>query len=180
LKKLFAIILIAAGFTLAAGEFDLFEESNLLDNSIFSDFKFNKIRTSYSLYPSEHKKFGLSYSRYFTRKIGFIIELDQSEYGTEMKEKSELIIAATYKLTRRAWTWVFLGDIGLSVNDDIKDYDGVSKGFKANHLYGRFSAEYIFSNGFGFDFSMVGRMPIEFDLDEDMSPIHSIGLIYQF
>ena len=163
-----------------AGEFDLFEEKNMFDESLYQDYKFNKVRTSYSLYPSEQKKFGISFSRYLTKKAGFIVELDQSEYGSSLKEKSEVILAGTYKFTKRARTWVFLGDLGISINDDIRNYEGKSKGFKANHIYGRFCVEYVFSNGLGLDFSMVGRMPIEFDLDEDVSPIHSIGLIWQF
>ncbi|MCG2760853.1 MAG: hypothetical protein L6407_06545 [Candidatus Delongbacteria bacterium] len=180
MKKYFGIILILTNFILIAGEFDLFEEKEELNSSVFQDFKFNKFRASYSLYPTEQKKIGLSFSRYFSRKLGFLIEMDQSDSGSDFKEKTEIIFAGTYKFTKRAWTWVFTGDFGLSVNDDVKDYDGVSKGFRANHVYGRFSAEYIFENGLGLDFSMAGRMPIEFDLDEDVSPIHSIGLIYQF
>lgn len=180
MKKYLFLFLFTAGFTLAAGEFDLFDEGTQMNPSVFNDFKFNKIRTSYSFFPSEQRKFGLSFSRYFTRKFGFIIELDQSEYGSSMKEKSELIIAGTYRFTKRAWTWVFLGDIGLSINDDVEDFSGVSKGFRTNHLYGRFSVEYIFGNGLGFDYSMVGRMTLETGVEEDIFPIHSIGLIYQF
>jgi len=178
--KYLTVVLLLSAYVLVAGEFDLFQEKSMTDESVFKDYKFNKFRASYSLFPSEQKKIGISFSRYLTRKLGFIIELDQSEYGTGLKEKSEFIIAATYKFTKRARTWVFLGDLGLSINDDVEDYEGNSKGFKANHLYGRFCAEYVFSNGFGIDFSMVGRMPLEFDLDEDVSPIHSIGILYQF
>jgi len=178
--KYFTVMLFLTAYVLVAGEFDLFQEKGMTDDSVFKDYKFNKFRASYSLFPSEQKKFGISFSRYLTKKLGFIIELDQSEYGTGLKEKSELIIGATYKFTKRARTWVFLGDLGLSINDDVENYEGDSKGFKTNHLYGRFCAEYIFSNGLGIDFSMVGRIPLEFDLDEDVSPIHSVGLIYQF
>ena len=47
-------------------------------------------------------------------------------------------------------------------------------------MYGRFTVEYFFKNGLGFDYSMVGRMPIEIDVNEDMSPQHSIGILFQF
>gem|GEM_PF-1241301 len=180
MKKYFAVILFVTGFTLLAGEFDLFEDKSELNPSIFKDFRSNKVNASYSLYPVEQKKIGIGFSHYLGSKLGFHIEYDMTETGNSFKEKSEILIAGTYIFTKRAWTWVFTGDLGISINDDVKNYENVSKGFKANHVYGRFSAEYIFSNGIGFDFSMIGRMPIEFDLDEDVLPIHSLGLIYQF
>lgn len=175
-----SILLLAAMLKLFGGEFDLFEEQNNLDPSIYRDIKYNKFRSSYSLFPVEQKKFGIGFSRYFSKKLGMHFEWDFTETGKDLKEKSEIILAGTYRFTKRAWTWVFSGDLGLSVSDDVTDLNGVSKGFRLNHLYGRFSAEYIFSNGLGFDYSMSARMTLETAVDEDVSPIHSIGLIYQF
>lgn len=180
MRKFLILSIIVANFLLIAGEFDLFKEQSGPDPAVFQDFKFNKFRFSYSLYPVEQKKAGLSFTRFLGKKLGFTVEYDQTETGSDLNEKSELIVAATYKFTKRSWTWLFLGDLGLSINDDVKDFYGASKGFRANHIFGRFSAEYIFRNGLGFDFSMSARMTLETGVDEEISPIHSIGILYQF
>jgi hypothetical protein len=166
--------------TLISSEFDLFEERESIDESVFRDHKFNKVISSYSIYPSDRKKFALSYSHFFNNKIGFVFETALSESGDSYAEKSDFMLGLTYRFTRRARTWVFSGDLGLSANDDVKDYEGISKGFRLNHLTGKFISEYIFPGGFGLAYTMTGRMPLEFDLDEDVSPIHAVALTFQF
>ena len=109
-----------------------------------------------------------------------MIEANFADSGSNMKEKAEVVLAGSYRFTKRVRTWIFQGNFGLSFNDDVKDDYKVSKGFRMNHLYGRFTVEYFFKNGLGFDYSMVGRMPLEIDVDEDISPQHSIGILFNF
>ena len=109
-----------------------------------------------------------------------MIESDISDTGSNTKEKAEIIFAGSYRFTKRVRTWIFQGNLGLSFNDDMKNDYGESKGFRMNHLYGRFTVEYFFENGLGFDYSMVARMPLEIDVDEDMSPQHSVGILFNF
>lgn len=180
MKFFYLSILIFSAVIFASNEFLLFDEKNETDQSVFQNHKFNRLQTSYSLYPSEQKKFSLGYSRFFTKKTGAFFRAYASESGVTFYEKSEFATGITYRFTKRSWTWIFLGDLGFSLNDDVEDDYGNTKGYRINHLVGRFTVEYTFKNGFGFDYSMSGRMPIEFDLDESMSPIHSIGIIFQF
>jgi len=180
LRLTVSLLLLILSALLFCDEFDLFDERDAVDESLFRDHKFNRIVSSYSLLPSEYKAPAVSFSHYFNRKIGFIFETAISESGDSFKEKADFTGGITYRFTKRARTWIFTGDLGFSVNDDVKDYYGISKGFRLNHFTGRFNIEYIFSNNIGFCYSMKGRIPIEFDLDEDVSPIHSAGLIFQF
>lgn len=180
MKFVYLSILILSSVLLASNEFLLFDEKDVTDQSVFQNHKFNRLKTSYSLYPSDQKKFNLGYSRFFTKKTGMFLNAYASESGVTFEEKSEFAAGITYRFTKRSWTWVFLGDIGLSINDDVKDDYGKSKGYRVNHATGRFTVEYTFKNGFGFDYSMSVRMPIEFDLDESTTPIQSIGIIFQF
>ncbi|MBN2790032.1 MAG: hypothetical protein JXR69_07570 [Candidatus Delongbacteria bacterium] len=180
MKKLFIIILLLNFIALFSGEFDLFKEKKAQDQSLYKDLKHNKIRLSYTLFPASYNKIGFAVEEYITKRLGFMIEADFSDEGSTMKEKAEIIIAGSYRLTKRVRTWVFQGNLGLSFNDDVAYDNGMSKGFRTNHMYGRFTVEYLFKNGLGFDFSMVGRMPIEFDINEDMSPQHSIGILFNF
>jgi hypothetical protein len=180
MNKFYFLILVMAYAAFASDGFLLFDEKNETDQSVFQDHKFNRLKASYSIYPSDQKKFKIGYSRFFTKKTGGFFNVCASESGVTFYEKSEFAAGITYRFTKRSWSWVFLGDIGLSLNDDVDDNYGSTKGYRINHLVGRFTAEYTFKNGFGFDFSMSARMPLEFDLDESMSPIHSVGIIYQF
>jgi len=180
MKKILTIIFLLNIVGLLADEFDLFTEKKKLDQSIYKDLKHNKLRLSYTLFPADYNKVGFGIEEYITKKLGFMIEADFSDAGNTMKEKAEIIIAGSYRLTRRVKTWIFQGNLGLSFNDDVTYDNGTSKGFRTNHMYGRFTVEYIFKNGLGFDYSMVGRMPIEFDINEDMSPQHSIGILFNF
>ncbi|MBN2857283.1 MAG: hypothetical protein JXN63_02670 [Candidatus Delongbacteria bacterium] len=180
MKKFYFIILLSACYAFASNEFLLFDEKNITDQSVFFDHKFNRMKMSHSIFPSGEKKFNLGYSRFFTKKTGVFFNSYASESGVTFYEKSEFALGLTYRFTKRSRTWVFLGDIGFSLNDDVKDDLGRSKGYRINHAVGRFIAEYTFKNGFGFDYSMSARMPIEFDLDESMSPIHSVGIVFQF
>jgi len=180
MKKLLFVIFVLNLTCVFAGEFDLFKEKKKLDQRLFRGLKHNKIRLSYTLFPSDYNQVGFAVEEYITKKLGFMIGANFTDSGSNVKEKSELILAGSYRLTKRVRTWVFQGNLGLSFNDDISDDSGTSKGFRMNHLYGRFTVEYFFNNGIGFDYSMVGRMPLEFDIDEDMSPQHSIGLLFNF
>ena len=180
MKKVYLLILVFTAALLASNEFLLFDEKSVTDESVFQEHKFNRLKAFYSLHPSGQKKFSLGYSRFFTKKIGVFFNAYASESGVTFEEKSEFAAGITYRFTKRSWTWVFLGDIGLSLNDDVEDDYGKSKGYRINHVTGRFTLEYTFKNSFGFDFSMSARMPIEFDLDESTTPIQSIGIIYQF
>ena len=180
MKKLFLILFILELTCIFAGEFDLFKEKKKLDQSIYKNLKHNKFRLSYTLFPSDYNKVGFAIEEYINKKFGFMIEAHLADSGINMKEKAEIILAASYRFTKRVRTWMFQGNLGLSFNDDITYDNGTSKGFGMNHLYGRFTVEYFFKNGLGFDYSMVGRMPIEIDVDEDMSPQHSIGILFQF
>ncbi|MFO7810137.1 MAG: hypothetical protein R6V47_02025 [Candidatus Delongbacteria bacterium] len=161
-------------------EFYLFDEGDEVDPSVFEDHKSNKFQLSYSLFPEEQKKLAVTFSKYFNNRTGFFLEAAQKERGSEFSEKSEFCGGLAYRFTKRSWTWVFTGNLGLSVNDDVTDLNNESKGFRLNHVTGRFSAEYIFRSGFGFNLSMTARMPIEFDLDDGMRPIHSLGILFQF
>ncbi len=166
---------------LLSNEFLLFEETTPTDPSVFTDFKYNKLKTSYTVFPLNQKKFATTYTRFFNNKTGFFAEAAVKERGSSFYQKSEFSAGLAYRLTSRAWTWVFQGNIGLSANDDLKDISGRSKGFRVNHIVGRFTPEYIFRNGFGFDVSMTVRMPIQYiDIDVDMRPVLSAGFIYQF
>ncbi len=177
----FALIFLMAAYTsLFSGEFDLFEEREIIDEAVYKDHKFNRIETAYGLYPSDQKKISLSYSHFFTKKTGFIFETGISESGSTFREKTDVFFGVAYRFTKRARTWVFSGDLGFSANDDVKDYGGISKGFRINHFTGKFRTEYIFSCGVGLAYTMTARIPLEFDLDEDVLPIHSIALTIQF
>ena len=180
MKKIFILIFILNLTCIFAGEFDLFKKKKKIDKSIYKDFKHNKFRLSYTLFPSDYNKIGFAIEEYINKKLGFMIEADFTDSGSNMKEKAEIILAVSYRFTKRVRTWMFQGNLGLSFNDDITYDNGTSKGFRMNHLYGRFTVEYFFKNGLGFDYSMVGRMPIEIDIDEGMLPQHSIGILFQF
>ena len=162
------------------GEFDLFEERREVDESVFRDHRSDKISVSYALFPKDMKNGSVEYVHYLGKKAGFFIEGACSESGSSFKEKADISAGLAYRFTRRARTWIFTGGLGFSVNDDVKDYDNISKGFRLNHLTGRFNTEYIFPFDLGIFYSMKARMPLEFDLDEDVSPIHSVGIIFQF
>jgi hypothetical protein len=163
-----------------AGEFDLFEETSSVDQSMYRDYKFNKFRTGYSFYPQDQKKFGISFSRTLTKRLGFTFEYGQTDAGNSFSEKAEIIGALNYRFSKRSWSWIFTGDLGFSANDDVEDLNGIEQGFRINHLMLRFSAQYIFQNGFGFDYSMTGRMTLETGVDEEIFPMHSLGIVYQF
>ena len=180
MKNLLTILLLLNLMNLFAGEFDLFKEKKKLDQSLFKDLKHNKLRLSYTIFPSDYNKVGFAVEEYITKKLGFMIGANFTDSGSNMKEKAEIILAGSYRFTKRVKTWIFQGNIGLSFNDDVSYDNGTSKGFRMNHLYGRFTVEYFFENGLGFDYSMVGRMPIEIDVDENMSPQHSIGILFNF
>ena len=180
MKKIIFIIFILNLTCIFAGEFDLFKEKKKLDQSLFRDLKHNKLRLSYTLFPSDYNKVGFAIEEYISKRFGFMIGANFTDSGSNMKEKAEIILAGSYRFTKRVKTWIFQGNLGLSFNDDVSYDNGTSKGFRMNHLYGRFTVEYFFENGLGFDYSMVGRMPIEIDVDEDMSPQHSIGILYNF
>ena len=180
MKKIIFIIFILNLTCIFAGEFDLFKEKKAKDESLYRDLKHNKLRLSYTLFPSDYHKLGFAVEEYITRRFGFMIEANFSDSGSDMKEKAEIILAGSYRFTRRVRTWIFQGNLGLSFNDDVSYDNGVSKGFRTNHFYGRFTIEYFFKNGLGFDYSMIGRMPLEIDVDEDISPQHSIGILFNF
>lgn len=180
MKRIILVIFILKLTYLFAGEFDLFKEKKELDQSLFKNLKHNKIRLSYTIFPSDYNKVGFTLEEYISKRWGFMIGANLTDSGSNMKEKAEIILAGSYRFTKRVRTWIFQGNIGLSFNDDISYNDGTSKGFRMNHLYGRFTVEYFFENGLGFDYSMVGRMPIKIDVDEDMSSQHSIGILFNF
>ena len=166
---------------LLSNEFLLFEEKPATDPSVFTDFKYNKFKTSYSLFPLYQKKFAITYTRYFNKRSGFFAEAAVTEQGSDFYQKSEFCAGLAYRLTRRARTWVFQGNLGISANDDVEDMSGRSKGFRVNHVIGRFTSEYVFKNGIGFDVSMTVRMPIQYiNIDVDMRPVLSVGFLYQF
>ncbi|MGD9706784.1 MAG: hypothetical protein AB7V07_03835 [Candidatus Delongbacteria bacterium] len=180
MRSLTGLIIILMFSTVLPGEFDLFEERREVDESVFRDHRSNKLSVSYVLFPNDLKNGSVEYAHYLGKKAGFFIEGAYSESGSSFKEKADISAGLAYRFTKRARTWIFTGGIGFSANDDVKDYYNVSKGFRLNHLAGRFNAEYIFPFDLGVYYSMKARMPLEFDLDEDESPMHSIGIIYQF
>ncbi|MDA3884403.1 MAG: hypothetical protein PF638_02310 [Candidatus Delongbacteria bacterium] len=180
MKKTIFIIFILNLTCIFAGEFDLFKTKKKLNQKLFRNLKHNKLRLSYTLFPSDYNKVGFAVEEYITKKFGFMIGANFTDSGSNMKEKAEIILAGSYRFTKRVRTWIFQGNMGLSFNDDVYNNSGTSKGFRMNHLYGRFTVEYFFANGLGFDYSMVGRMPIEIDVDEDMMPQHSIGILFNF
>jgi hypothetical protein len=163
-----------------AEEFDLFRERDEVDAEVYTGHKSNVLSLSYSLFPSEQKKAAFEFSRYLNGRLGFSAGIASSERGRTFSEKAEFTAAVTYRFTKRAWTWIFSGDLGLSVNDDVVDLNGNSKGFRLNHFYGVFSAQYVLKNGFGLEYFATGRMTFETEVVEDFLPIHSLGLIYQF
>ena len=180
MKKITSIILLLNILTLFAGEFDLFKEKKKRDETLYKGLKHNKLRLSYTLFPSDYHKVAFGVEEYISKRFGFMIEAGFTDSGSNVKEKSEVVLAGSYRFTKRVRTWIFQGNLGISFNDDLSFDDGSSKGFRLNHIYGRFTVEYFFKNGLGFDYSMVARMPIEFDLDEDSSPQHSIGILFNF
>ncbi|HXK49881.1 MAG TPA: hypothetical protein PKW56_05400 [Clostridiales bacterium] len=177
LTGIFIICIFASVFP---GEFDLFEERREADESVFRDHKSNKLCASYTLFPADIKNGSVEFTHYFGKKAGFFIESAYSESGSSFKEKADITAGIAYRFTKRARTWIFTGGLGFSANDDVEDYDKISKGFRLNHLTGKFNAEYIFSFDVGVFYSMKARMPLEFDLDEDVSPMHAVGIIFQF
>jgi len=58
------MLLILSAFLLAE-EFDLFEERDIVDESVFRDHKFNKLVMSYNLLPGEYKSPAVSFSHFF-------------------------------------------------------------------------------------------------------------------
>lgn len=177
LTGLIIFFLFASAFP---GEFDLFEERREADETVFRDHKANKVCASYTLFPEKLKNGSIEFTHYLGKKAGFFIEGAYSESGSSFKEKADISAGIAYRFTKRARTWIFTGGLGFSANDDVEDYYNISKGFRLNHLTGKFNAEYIFSSDIGVFYSMKARMPLEFDLDEDISPMHTVGIIFQF
>jgi hypothetical protein len=165
---------------LQAEEFDLFTEKQEVDPEVYTGHKYNVLGLSYAIVPNDNKSAAFEFSRYFGGRVGFSAGLAISEAGKEFAEKSEFTAAVSYRFTKRAWTWIFSGDLGLSANDDVVGLNGGSKGFRLNHFYGVFSAQYVWKSGFGFEYFAKGRMTFETGVEEDFLPIHSLGLIYQF
>ena len=58
MKRIIFIIFILNLTCIFAGEFDLFKEKKKLDQSLFKDLKHNKLRLSYTLFPSDYNKIG--------------------------------------------------------------------------------------------------------------------------
>ncbi len=172
--RLFTFVLIFLCTMVSfADEFDLFEEKKE-DMSVFYGLKHHKFQMNYALFPFDEFKIGLTYDYFLKKKYGFFIETMFNDDGGEIFEYTEVNLGMSYRFTRRVTSWVFLGSLGISLNDDVYS------DFKLNHLYGKFTTEYTFRNGLGFSYSFVARMALNGTVNEDMQINHYLSLVYQF
>ena len=185
LKKIVIILFLCCLFIdVKAEDIDLFAERyQEVDKTLFKDYNRHKLRLPFSFIPFDENKIGLGYEYYFSKKYGVFLEGHSKLYNTQnndIDEKVEINIAASYRFTPKAKNWVFFGDIGLSLNNDIED-EGELTGFTVNHLFGRLALEYIWDNGFGLDYSLEGRMPLSNAyIDDGVKESQSLTFIYQF
>jgi len=183
-NKIFILVLFTLLISLPnhlySEDFDLFETEEVENPKMFTFYQRNVIKTTYAIFPFDSKKGGLSYEYFFKKKIaGFFEglyhfgELDE-EIDDDLKNRIELNLGVTYRITKRVKDLMFLATAGLSL-------DNSTNTFTVNQLFGRLDIQYIFDNGFGVAYSLRGRMP--FRLTEENNHIednHLISVLFQF
>ena len=161
-------------------DFDLFETKEAENPEMFTFYQRNVIKSSYVIFPFDTKKGGLSYEYFFKKKFAGFAECLYhfgdlgDDIDNEFKNRVELNLGLTYRITKRVKDLMFLATAGFSI-------DNYTDTFTINHLFGRFDIQYIFDNGFGVAYSLRGRMP--FNLTEGNSHIednHIISILFQF
>lgn len=180
--KIFYLVLILLPLhMLFAEDFDLFTPEEKVDPGIYNNLKHHKFRATYCAYPRTNERTGIGYEYFFTKKWALFTEGLYKNSITQFGngERIEANLGVTYRFTKRVVGPVFLGTIGMSLNNDYNNDNGDNRGFRINQVFVKFTAEYSFKNGFGVEYGLVGKMSIEPELDENEAH-HFLSLVYLF
>ena len=183
MKHLFFIIILFAlsiPGSIYSEDFDLFETEEVENPEMFTFHQKNVIKSTYAIFPFDSQKAGLSYEYFFKKKFASFFEgmyhfgdLDE-DIENSLKNRLELNIGLTYRITKRVKDLIFLATAAISL-------DNSTNTFTINHLYGRFDIQYIFDNGFGVAYSLNARMPLEVTIgNSHIEDNHFISILYQF
>lgn len=208
MNRIILLVLILSIKLFSQG-FDLFEEKKEKNLTLYKNLNKNRLHLSYSAYCNEHygKYLALGYEYFITSKFAPFIEYayeledkqrtetkyqmvdDSTQVSYELptfigndnfKDRSEINIGLTYRLTHRFRTWVFFATAGVSYNNSLHDVEKQNKGFGFNHGFIKGTVAYSFLNGVGLDYSFMLKAPVESSVWEPNNEIHQLSLTFEF